>query len=445
MNRHHLAIGLGLAVVLALSGFGLYKLGVSKGAKMAAHSNTVAAPTLAPQKPGDIDPATGKRVLYWHDLMAPGRKFDKPGKSPYMDMQLTPVYADDAADTAGSADKTGAGGVTISARVRQSLGVRTAEVTRGTLQLPVEAPGSVDYNERDVAVVQARANGFIERLRVRVALVHVQQGQPLAELYAPEWVAAQEEYLSVRRMQSPGLEGLLDGARQRMRLAGMTDDQIAEVEARGKVQRRLTITAPISGVVSELEAREGMTVMAGAPLFRITGLGTVWVNAELPETVAAQVRPGNSVEARTPALPGRIFTGKVNAILPRVSLTTRTVTARVELANPRGELAPGMFATLRFATDGRKDVLLVPSEAIIQTGTRSVVMRTDGAGRFTPANVEVGLERGGQTEILSGLEAGQQVVISGQFLIDSEASLKGVEARLNVAPDMKMNPDKVNK
>jgi Cu(I)/Ag(I) efflux system membrane fusion protein len=318
--------------------------------------------------------------------------------------------------------------------VQQNLGVRTALVTRGTLQLPLAAPGSVAFNERDVAVIQARANGYIDRLHVRTPLERVRKGQPLAELVVPDWVAAQEEYLSIKRMQSPDLRNLLDGARQRMRLVGMTDAQIALVDTGGKAQSRLTVTAPVSGVVTELDAREGMTIMAGTPLFKINGLTTVWVNAELPESLAAQVLPGNAVEAQTPALPGAVFSGKVNAILPEVDLATRTVKARVELSNPRGELTPGMFATLRFATDGKADVLLVPSEAVIETGTRSVVMVADGAGRFAPANVKVGLERDGRTEILAGLEAGQQVVVSGQFLIDSEASLRATETRLDAPP-----------
>lgn len=437
MNRQLLVLGLSGGIVLAVSGYGLYRLGLSEGDKRSsAQVRAMTTKSAAPQKPGDIDPATGKRVLYWHDPMVPGQKFDKPGKSPLMDMQLVPVYAQDDADN---------GGVTISSRVQQNLGVRTARVSKGTLQLAVEAPGSVAYNDRDVAVVQARANGFVERLHVRAPLERVRKGQPLADLYVPDWVAAQEDYLAVKRMQNTEPTGLLDGARQRMRLAGMTDDQIMRVETSGKAQPRLTITAPIDGVVTELEAREGMTIMAGAPLFRINGLATVWVNAELPENLAAQVRPGNAVEALTSALPGVVFKGKVSAILPEVNLATRTVKARVELANPGAELTPGMFATLRFAADGKKEVLLVPTEAVIQTGTRSVVMRAMGEGKFTPVAVEVGMERDGQSEILSGLEAGQEVVISGQFLVDSEASLKATATRLDAGPGSDEGSKEVNK
>jgi Cu(I)/Ag(I) efflux system membrane fusion protein len=420
------------AIVIVAGGYGLYQLGMNRGMQMSAPpTGDVSAPltSTGAAKIGDVDPTTGRKVLYWHDPMVPGQKFDKPGKSPFMDMQLVPVYADGGGDE---------GKVSISPRVQQNLGIRTAEVTRGAMTPTIEAVGSVAYNERDVAVVQARSNGFVERLFVRAPLDPVRKGQPLAELYVPEWVAAQEEYLTAKRISAQyslkSLTGLDEGARQRMRLAGMSDAQIAEVVAGGKVQARLTITAPIGGVVGELTAREGMTVMAGAPLFRLNGLSTVWINAEVPEGVAAQVRPGNSVEARTPALPGAIFKGKVNAILPEVNPATRTLKARIEVANPAGQLVPGMFATVNFAPKARNDVLLVPSEAVIQTGKRSVVVVAQPDGRFAPVDVEVGLDSNGQTEIRKGLQIGQKVVVSGQFLLDSEASLKATTTRMSEMP-----------
>jgi membrane fusion protein, copper/silver efflux system len=290
------------------------------------------------------------------------------------------------------------------------------------------------YNERDVAVVQARSNGFVEKLYVRAPLDPVRKNQPLAEIYVPDWVAAQEEYLSAKRIAATGwgdlLDGLQEGARQRMRLVGMTDDQIRLVESTGKVHARLTVTAPISGVVAELGAREGMTVMAGASLFRINGLDTIWVNAEIPESQADIVQPGNLVEARTPALSGKVFKGRVTAILPEINPATRTIKARIELANPGGQLKPGMFATIDLTPRGRKEVLTVPTEAVIQTGKRNVVIVEEGAGKFAPVDVEIGMEADGKTEIREGLEAGQKVVVSGQFLIDSEASLKASTMRM---------------
>src|SRR4029453_8640798 len=170
------------------------------------------------------------------------------------------------------------------------------------------------------------------------------------------------------------------------------------------------------GVVTELMAREGMTVMAGAPLFRINGVETIWVLAEVPEGLSALVRPGTAVEAGTPSLPGRTFKGRVARILPEVNTQTRTIKARIELANPSGQLSPGMFATIEFKSGSRADVLLVPTEAVIQTGKRTVVVAALDDGKFAPGDVDIGAEANGQTEIRKGLTAGQKVVISGQFL-----------------------------
>lgn len=425
MNSRNLILALIVVGAVGAAGYGVYRLGLNRGMQMtgSAPDGGAAAPvSAAAQKAGDVDPTNGKKVLYWHDPMVPAQKFDKPGKSPFMDMQLVPVYAD-----GGSVESA----VAISSRVQQNLGVRTAEVKQGALMSTVEAVGSVAYNERDVAVVQARSNGFLERLYVRAPLDPVRKGQPLAELYAPDWVAAQEEYLSAKRIGAQtDVKGLTEAAAQRMRLAGMSEEQIRAIEAGGKVQPRLILTAPIGGVIGELTAREGMTVMTGTPLFRINGLSTVWVNAEIPEVAAAQVRPGNPVEARTAAVSGTIFKGKVSAILPEVNPATRTLKARIEVANPNGQLVPGMFATVTFAPAARKDTLLVPSEAVIQTGKRSVVVVAQGDGKFAPVDVEVGIDSNGQTEIRKGLQAGQKVVVSGQFLVDSEANLKASTTRM---------------
>jgi Cu(I)/Ag(I) efflux system membrane fusion protein len=425
MNKKISLLALLVIATVGAAGYGAYRFGLNRGMQMsggAPNGATTAPASAAAQKAGDVDPANGKKVLYWHDPMVPGQKFDKPGKSPFMDMPLVPVYADGGGNEAS---------VAISSRVQQNLGVRTAEVKQGALTSTVEAVGSVAYNERDVAVVQARSNGFLERLYVRAPLDPVRKGQPLAELYVPDWVAAQEEYLSAKRIGAQtDVKGLAEAAAQRMRLAGMSEEQIRAIETGGKVQPRLIITAPIGGVIGELTAREGMTVLAGAPLFRINGLSTVWVNAEVPEVAAAQVRPGNSVAARTPAVPGTVFKGKVSAILPEVNPATRTIKARIEVANPNGQLVPGMFATVSFTPATRKEVLLVPSEAVIQTGKRSVVVVAQGDGKFAPVDVEVGLDSNGQTEIRNGLQAGQKVVVSGQFLVDSEANLKAATSRM---------------
>ena len=421
-----LLVGL-LTVALGAGGYGLYSFGMQQGMKMTTSGSpakTGQQATNGASEAGKVDPASGRKVLYWHDPMVPGQKFDKPGKSPFMDMQLVPVYADEAGND---------GGISISPRVQQNLGIRTAEVSKGKVNAVVEAVGSVAYNERDVAVIQARSNGFVERLYVKAPLDPVRKGQPLVQIYVPDWIAAQEEYLTVKRMAGPETRELLDAARQRMRLAGMSEEQIRLVENTAQLQPRLTIVAPIGGVIAELSVREGMTIMSGASLFRINGLSTIWVNADVPENLSAQVRPGTVVEARTPSLPGTTLKGKVSAILPEVNAATRTLKARVELANPEGRLVPGMFATINFTPATQQEVLTIPTEAVIQTGKRSVVMVAQDTGGFSPVEVEIGAEASGQTEIRKGLEAGQKVVVSGQFLIDSEASLKGTETRMGEA------------
>ena len=425
-GTHRVAATAVALAAVALAVYAVYSLGVSRGREMAG-----AAPMAPDQreqgtmKAGDIDPATGKRVLYWHDPMVPGRRFDAPGQSPFMNMRLVPVYE-------GGAEE---GTVTISPRIQQNLGIRTAEVKRQMLTPPVEAVGTVAFNERDQVVVQTRATGYVEALHVRATLDRVVVGQPLADLYVPDWIAAQEEFLSVRRFIGTDLATLVDAARQRLRQAGMTDEQIRGVETRGTVQPRITIRAPIEGVVAELAVREGMTAAAGETLFRINGLSTVWVNLAVPESQAALLRPGAAATARSLALPQAEFSGTVQAILPDVDTVTRTIRARIEIENPDRALAPGMFVNVSVETAGR-EALIVPSEAIIRTGTRSIVFVADGNGGFRPVEVQLGFDNDGSTEVTGGLEAGQSIVVSGQFLLDSEASLRATGTRMQNMPDV---------
>jgi len=384
-----------------------------------------------PAKSGAATAPQGERkVLYWYDPMRPDQRFDKPGKSPFMDMQLVPKYADEAADE---------GSVSISPRVSQSLGVRTAEAHSGSLAQSLTAVGSVEYNERAMVVVQPRANGFVEKLHVRAALDPVRAGDPLVEILFPDWAAAQEEYLLLRKRPDAAGRQLVAAARQRLVLLGMSEEQIAAVERDGKSQTRITLRSPVTGIVAELGVREGMTVNMGSMLFRIAGLGTVWVIAQVPEAQAGTLVPGTTVEARVPAYPGETFTGRVSAILPEVNAATRTVRARIEVANPGGRLKPGMYAHLAFAGRAREG-LLVPAEAVIRTGERSVVILAMGEGKFRAVDVETGMDAGGDTEIRKGLKPGDRVVISGQFLIDSEASLRSTLSRLSATGETAGDP-----
>jgi len=358
----------------------------------------------------------GRKVLYWYDPMVPSQHFDKPGKSPFMDMQLVPRYADEAA---------GAAGMAIDPSRVQRLGVRLATAETGTLANTLTATGTIDFNQRDVAVVQARSGGFVSRVYARAPGDVIGAGAPLADLLVPEWAGAQNEYLALRRTGDPALAR---AGRQRLALLGMPAGTIAAVERSGRPHNVVTVSSPSGGVIKTLGVRAGMSLAAGQTLAEINGLGTVWLNAAVPEALAGRLRPGQSVGATLAAFPGERFAGRVSAILPDVQAETRTFTVRIELPNRGGRLRPGMFASVDFGSDGRS-ALLVPSEAVIRTGTRTLVMLALPGGRYQPAEVRTGAEGGGRTEILAGLAPGEKVVASGQFLIDSEASLAGIAAR----------------
>ena len=387
------------------------------------HRSADSAPASAP---GSSAPAE-KKALYYYDPMVPAQHFDKPGKSPFMDMQLVPKYAGGSGESAGE----GAGVVSIDPREVQNLGVRTARAERGALTSTVRVTGTVAFDERAVTVVQARVAGIVERLDVRAPLTAVKQGQSLLTLLAPDWTAAQEEYLSLRRMHAQGLDELRAAARQRLLLLGMSEAQIHAAEKSGQGQTRITVSAPRDGVVGELAVREGATVMAGAPLLRINGLDTVWINAAIPEAQVGRVASGSSVQAQLRAFPGEHFAGQIEELLPDIDAATRTQTARIVLRNPDHRLAPGMFAQVEISGASEKTTgVLVPTEAVIATGTRSVVIVDDGKGRFRAQQVHIGDEADGKTQVLEGVKDGEAVVLSGQFLIDSEASLTGTLARL---------------
>jgi len=357
-----------------------------------------------------------RKALYWYDPMYPQQKFDKPGKSPFMDMQLVPQYASGVGDRAT---------VSIDPSLTQNLGLRFATVTRGVFESSLEVTGVLAFNERDVAVIQARTPGFVERVYAHAPGDVLKANAALAEILVPEWAAAQTEFLALKRN---GDADLLAAARQRLRLTGMPATLITQLERSGKVQPNLTLTSPISGVLQELNVRAGMTVAAGETLARVNGLSSVWLAVAVPESDAGAITVGQAVEARLPAFPGATLSGKVNAILPETNPDSRTLRVRVELPNPDGSLRPGLTAQVRLNRTAEQSVLWVPSEAVIRTGRRALVMLAEDAGHYRPVEVQPGQESDGKTAILKGLGEGQKVVTSGQFLLDSEASLKGIVA-----------------
>lgn len=382
------------AVALVAGAGGYYLAGSRNGAPVAATPDT-------PRKP-----------LYYYDPMVPQEHYDNPDSLSSMGMKTVPKYAD------ASSGPTAKPGVTVDPSAMQSLGIRLATATTGTLAGTLDVTGAIDFNQRDIAIVQARAAGFIQRVYGRAPGDIIRAGAPIADVLVPEWGGAQGEYDAVRKTGDPSL---IAAARQRLRLIGIPGGVAG---GRGMT----TIRSPIGGVIQTLDARAGVTLAPGQTLAQVNGLGTVWLNAAVPEVRASAVKVGQTATADLAGFPGERFTGRVIAVLPTAQADSRTLTVRIELHNPGGRLRPGMFATVHLG--GTSDTaLLVPSEAVIRTGKRTLVMLADGKGRFRPAEVRIGREASGQTEILAGLTSGEKVVASGQFLIDSEASLTGISAR----------------
>ena len=403
LKKGHGALLVGLSLALGVAGG--YWLAHQR---MSGLPNTTQEQSL--NSPGE------RKALYWYDPMYPQQKFDKPGKSPFMDMQLVPQYTSSAGDRAT---------VSIDPSLTQNLGLRFATVSRAIFDSSLDVTGVLGFNERDVAVIQARTPGFVERVYAHAPGDVLKANAALADVLVPEWAAAQTEFLALKRN---GDAALLDAARQRLRLTGMPAALITDVERGGKVQPYLTLTSPIAGVLQELNVRAGMTVATGDTLARVNGLSSVWLAVAVPESDAGSITVGQAVEARLPAFPGTILNGRVSAILPETNPDSRTLRVRVELPNPDGRLRPGLTAQVHLNRSTEQSVLWVPSEAVIRTGRRALVMLAADAGRYRPVAVQLGQESDGKTAILKGLEEGQKVVTSGQFLLDSEASLKGIVA-----------------
>jgi Cu(I)/Ag(I) efflux system membrane fusion protein len=375
--------------------------------------------------PATASATESRKVLYWHDPMVPGQRFDKPGKSPFMDMQLVPVYADGATSTPGEE------GVKVSAAVQQNLGIRLAKVRQAETSTSFDALGSVQFDERLNVAVQTRVAGYVERLAVRAPMERVRKGQALATVFAPEWLGPQNEWLALQRA---GVSSdLVTAARDRMRAMSIPADLIRRSEETGTAQARYILSAPIDGIVAELNVREGVAVTPGTTLFRIAGLGKVWAVAEVPEAQAVRLVRGQKVKAVLQADAAQSFDGALDEIHPEVNAATRTLKARFEVDNRNTKLVPGML--LRLQVTGASSLRLVaPTEAVIRTGQRAVVIVRKADGAFEPRDVSLGADMGEEIEVVSGLADGDQVVVSGQFLIDSEARLRSVLGSMSPMP-----------
>jgi len=365
-----------------------------------------------------------RKVLYWYDPMVPDRHFPKPGKSPFMDMQLVPKYAGEAAE----------GGVAVSPAAMQNLGIRLAKVETRDLAPVIRAVGRVEYDERLISEVQTLTPGFVESLSVRAEGEPIGGGRVVATVYSPELLAAQNEYKALLASRGVASASLKQAARSRLRLLGLPEGSVTRLERGGAPQRTYPVVARTSGVVTKIGARPGAQVSPGQSIVTVQGLSLALVIVDVPEAALANVRVGQPAEIAFPAYGGEVRTGRVDYIFPSLNMQSRTAQLRITLSNPGIQLKQGMFANVTLQGTGGM-ATVVPSEALIDTGRRQVVIvKRDSS--FIPQEVRVGRDNAEWTQILAGLQPGEEVVASGQFLIDSEASLSGMISRLsaNQAP-----------
>jgi Cu(I)/Ag(I) efflux system membrane fusion protein len=321
------------------------------------------------------------------------------------------------------------------------LGVRAEPVTKRSLARSVRAVGTIEINERGQHTVAPKFEGWIEKLHVNTTGQAVARGQPLAEVYSPELVSAQREYLiaynatkslgSAGNDAQAGMQQLAAAALERLRNWDISDSQLQRLRQSGEPRRTLTLIAPASGVIVKDPPVAGMRFMPGEPLFRIADLSRVWLIGDVFEQDLALVRVGTKAALTVGAYPDKAFPGEVTFIYPMLNAETRTARVRIELANPQNQLKPGMYGTVQIDAGAKREVLTVPDSAVIDSGTRQVVLVSLGEGRFEPRDVKVGSRGGGFIEVLSGVKEGESVVTRANFLIDSESNLRAALSGFN--------------
>jgi Cu(I)/Ag(I) efflux system membrane fusion protein len=362
--------------------------------------------------------------------MDPNFRKDKPGKSP-MGMDLIPVY-EGAEPGAGAADEKA---LRISPAVVNNMGVRTADVVRRTLNLQINTVGFIVPDDELTQDVHVRSEGWIEKLMVKTAGERIKQGELLFQLYSRALTNAQAEYVQALKI---GREALARAARTRLEALGMSERQIQQVGKAGKPSQLVDVYAPQDGYVVALNVREGMFIQPDTTVFVLADLSTIWVMVEVYEDQANQVQPGQKAEMRLRFVPGKIWEGTVDYVYPTIDAKSRTVRVRLQFNNPSEELKPNMYAEITIHGKARENVLSIPRDALIRSGKSERVILALGDGRFRPAQVVSGMESGDRMEIVVGLREGERVVSSGQFLIDSEASLDASLLRMvdpSEAPD----------
>ena len=380
-------------------------------------------------KAGLIDPKTGKKIKYWAAPMDPTYIRNEPGKSP-MGMDLVPVYEEEVDE------KEPASTIRIDPVTIQNMGVRIRRVKRKPLVKYIRAFGNITYDERRIYVVNTKFNGWIEKLYVNFIGEKVKKGQPLFDIYSPELVTAQEEYLislqhneSLKESPYPrileGAKRLLKASRTRLRYWDLTEKQIKKIENTGNVQKTLTIYSPGNGVVIKKIAFQGHHVKAGEHLYEIADLSNVWVDVDIYEYELPWIKKEMPAEMELSYIPGKIFTGKVLYVYPFLTAKTRTAKLRLEFPNPDYQLKPDMYVNVKLESAVSGDSLVIPQEAVIDSGVRKVVFVALGKGKFQPREVKLGLEgNDNEFQVLEGLQENEQIVISAQFMLDSESRLR---------------------
>ena len=387
----------------------------------AAPATAAAGPPTPGVRPGG---AGGRRVLFYRNPMGLPDTSPTPRKDS-MGMDYIPVY---------EGEETENGIVRVPPGRLQAAGVRSEPAARRVVARPVRAPGTVQLDERRVTVVTLRAEAFVERVEDVTTGDRVRRGQPLMRLYAPEVAAAAAQYISALSLPA-GTVATADGARRRLENLAVPPAVLAEVERSRRAPFSFAWPAPRDGVVLERAAVEGMRAAPGDVLFRIADTSLVWVLVDVPERELGEVAVGVAVTVRVRGLPGRDFAGRVALVYPQVDMGTRTARLRVELANPDGALLPGMFAEAEFAANGAASVIAVPNGAVIDTGTRQLVLLDRGEGRFEPRAVRAGRRGEGWTEIREGVAEGDRVVTAANFLIDAESNLRAALRGLATAAE----------
>ena len=360
-----------------------------------------------------------RKIAYWRAPMNPTEIYDKPGKSA-MGMDLVPVYEDELVSGIE---------VVVDPVTQQNMGIRTAIVKKEPLVFTIRTYGHVTSDETRTTQINTKTNGWIERLYVDFTGKYVVKGEPLFEIYSPALLAAQEEYLvtfkNMQRLNNGDDQGLLASARRRLEYFDIAESEIELIEQSGRVKKTLLVRSPFSGFVIQRQIEEGGFVKAGTMLFRIADLSRIWVEAHIYEYEFSWVAEGQEAEMTLPYQPGKVFSGRVSYVYPYLQPKTRDVVIRLEFENPDLALKPEMYGDVRIKSDTGREGLVVPAEAVIHSGERNVVFVTRGDNKFAPRDVTLGLlVDGGKIQILTGLAAGETVVTSGQFLLDSESKLK---------------------